>query len=161
MLEVLYGTGVRVSELVGLEIESIDTGQGLLTVMGKGSRERRVPMGAAATESLGRYLRDARPQMVRRGESPEWVFLNRLGGRLSRQGFWKLLRGHALRAGLPRGLSPHVLRHSFATHLLEHGADLRSVQMMLGHADISTTQIYTHVHESRLRRIYERYHPRA
>ena len=160
MFEVLYGTGIRVSELVGLSLPSVDCDLGLATVMGKGARERRVPMGPAAGAALKRYLQEGRPPLLRGRPSP-WIFVNQRGGQLTRQGFWKILKGYAVRAELPLGLSPHVLRHSFATHLLEYGADLRSVQMMLGHVDISTTQIYTHVHQSRLRRIYERFHPRA
>ena len=160
MFEVLYGTGIRASELVGLSLPSVDCDLGLATVMGKGARERRVPMGTAAAAILKRYLQEGRPPLLRGRPSP-WIFVNQRGGQLTRQGFWKILKGYAVRACLPMDLSPHVLRHSFATHLLEYGADLRSVQMMLGHVDISTTQIYTHVHQSRLRRIYERFHPRA
>ena len=160
MFEVLYGTGIRVSELVGLSLLSVDCDLGLATVMGKGARERRVPMGPSAAEILKQYLEEGRPPLLH-GLTSAWIFVNQRGGQLTRQGFWKILKGYAVRACLPMSLSPHVLRHSFATHLLEYGADLRSVQMMLGHVDISTTQIYTHVHQSRLRRIYERFHPRA
>jgi integrase/recombinase XerD len=160
MIEVLYGTGIRVSELLGLTPPAVELDLGLVTVMGKGSRERRVPMGSAATDCVRRYQEESRPVLLR-GRPSDWLFVNCRGGPLTRQGFWKILKGYARRIGLSSEPSPHVLRHSFATHLLEHGADLRSVQVLLGHADISTTQIYTHVHQSRLRRIYERFHPRA
>ncbi|MEE9226863.1 MAG: site-specific tyrosine recombinase XerD [Acidobacteriota bacterium] len=160
MLELLYGTGLRVSELVGLSVSSVELDPGLVTVLGKGSRERRVPMGSRAALRIGEYLDAGRNRILGSRPSP-WLFVNRRGGRLTRQGFWKNLKGYARNAGLQSTLSPHTIRHSFATHLLEHGADLRSVQMMLGHSDISTTQIYTHVHQARLRRIFERCHPRA
>jgi len=160
MLEVLYATGIRVSELISLRLEDLNLEVGYLSCMGKGSKERIVPLGRKAIERLQEYLRDVRPGLTRRGESP-FLFTNRNGAKMSRQGFWKILKGYGAAAGIQRHLSPHVLRHSFATHLLEHGADLRSVQMMLGHADISTTQIYTHVNRERLRRIYHDFHPRA
>ncbi len=158
MLEVLYATGLRVSELVGLALSQVRLDAGFMVVMGKGSKERIVPVGETAQSWLQRYLDEGRPHLVR--GRPAQVFLNSRGGGLTRQGFWKLLRAYAREAGLPE-VSPHVLRHSFATHLLEHGADLRSVQVMLGHADISTTQIYTHIHQQRLRSLYDRFHPRA
>ena len=160
MLEVLYATGIRVSELISLRLEDLNLEVGYLSCMGKGSKERIVPLGRKAIERLQEYLRDVRPGLTRRGESP-FLFTNRNGAKMSRQGFWKILKGYGAAAGIQRHLSPHVLRHSFATHLLERGADLRSVQMMLGHADISTTQIYTHVNRERLRRIYHDFHPRA
>lgn len=160
MLEVLYATGIRVSELISLRLEDLNLEVGYLSCMGKGSKERIVPLGRKAIERLQQYLRDVRPVLTRRGES-RFLFTNRNGSKMSRQGFWKILKGYGASAGIQRHLSPHVLRHSFATHLLEHGADLRSVQMMLGHADISTTQIYTHVNRERLRRIYHDFHPRA
>ena len=131
---------------------------GLVVVMGKGRRERMVPLGETAEDWVGRYLREVRPQLL--DGRHETLFVNRYGRPLSRQGFWKLLRGYGVSAGIAE-LHPHLLRHSFATHLLEHGADLRSVQVMLGHADISTTQIYTHIHQKRLRSLYDRFHPRA
>jgi integrase/recombinase XerD len=160
MLEVLYATGIRVSELISLRLEDVNLEMGYLTCMGKGSKERIVPLGRKALERLEAYLQDVRPELARRGASPH-LFTNRDGKRMSRQGFWKILKGYGAASGIKRRLSPHVLRHSFATHLLEHGADLRSVQLMLGHADISTTQIYTHVNRERLRRIYHDFHPRA
>ncbi len=160
MLEVLYATGIRVSELISLRLEDLNLEVGYLSCMGKGSKERIVPLGRKAIERLQQYLWDVRPVLTRRGES-RFLFTNRNGAKMSRQGFWKILKRYGAAAGIRRHLSPHVLRHSFATHLLEHGADLRSVQMMLGHADISTTQIYTHVNRERLRRIYHDFHPRA
>jgi integrase/recombinase XerD len=158
MLELLYASGLRVSELVGLRLPQLRLDQGFLVAFGKGSRERIVPVGERAEAWLGRYLSDERPQMVR-GRC-EAVFVGRLGKGMTRQNFWKRLRRYGLEVGLDE-VSPHVLRHSFASHLLEHGADLRAVQMMLGHADISTTQIYTHIHQHRLKTLYERFHPRA
>ena len=160
MLEVLYATGIRVSELLSLKVEDLNLEVGYLTCMGKGSKERLVPLGRKAIERLRDYLGKVRPELARRAASSV-LFTNRNGAKMSRQGFWKILKAHGATAGIKRRLSPHVLRHSFATHLLEHGADLRAVQMMLGHADISTTQIYTHVNRERLRRIYHDYHPRA
>jgi integrase/recombinase XerD len=158
MIELLYASGLRVSELVGLKLSQARLDLGLVVVMGKGSRERMVPLGEAAEDWVGRYLREVRPRLV--SGRHETLFVNRYGRPLSRQGFWKLLRGYGILAGIAE-LHPHLLRHSFATHLLEHGADLRSVQAMLGHADISTTQIYTHIHQRRLRSLYDRFHPRA
>jgi len=160
MLEVLYATGIRVTELISLKREDLNLQMGYLTCLGKGSKERIVPLGRKAIERLEQYLERVRPGLVGTSRSPH-LFTNRNGGMMSRQGFWKILKCHGAAAGIKRRLSPHVLRHSFATHLLEHGADLRSVQMMLGHADISTTQIYTHVNRERLRRIYHDFHPRA
>lgn len=158
MLELLYAGGLRVSELVDLQLAQLRLDFGFIVVLGKGDKERIVPVGEQAEGWLRRYLADVRPELVRgRHES---VFVNHRGKALSRQGFWKRLKYYAGEAGV-QDVSPHVLRHSFATHLLEHGADLRSVQMMLGHADISTTQIYTHVHAQRLRGLYDRYHPRS
>ncbi len=158
MLELLYATGMRVSELVELDLAQLRTEFGFVVVRGKGDKERIVPVGENAELWLGRYLDNARP-LIHKGRH-ERVFVNGRGGPLSRQGFWKRLRGYGLECGI-RGVSPHIVRHSFATHLLEHGADLRSVQMMLGHADISTTQIYTHIHAQRLKSLYDQYHPRS
>jgi len=158
MIELLYATGLRVSELVSLRLPQLRLDQGFLLAFGKGSKERVVPVGESAERWLGRYFREARPELER-GRS-DAVFLSRLGRAMTRQGFWDNLRRHARAAGVKK-VSPHVLRHSFATHLLEHGADLRAVQEMLGHADISTTQIYTHIHQQRLKSLYERFHPRA
>ena len=158
MLELLYATGLRVSELVGLEVANLRLEFGFLIVRGKGDKERVIPVGEQAERWLRVYLDEVRPGLARGRH--ERVFVNRFGGPLSRQGFWKGLREYC-RKGAIEPISPHVLRHSFATHLLEHGAALRSVQMMLGHADISTTQIYTHIHAQRLRGLYDRYHPRS
>ena len=159
MIETLYATGLRVSELVGLRLAQLRLDAGFLVAFGKGSKERVVPVGERAEEWLGRYAREARPELARGGR-PEEVFLSRLGSGMSRQAFWQLLKKYGREVGLAQ-VSPHVLRHSFATHLLEHGADLRAVQMMLGHADISTTEIYTHIHQHRLKGLYDRFHPRA
>jgi integrase/recombinase XerD len=165
MIEVLYATGMRVSELIAIRGGDLHLDAEYLTCIGKGNKERIVPIGGAATNWIVRYQRDSRPALVssRKGRGAAAgarLFVNARGGPLSRIGFWKILKGHGLRAGLPRSLSPHVLRHSFATHLLERGADLRAIQLMLGHADLSTTQIYTHVLEARLRSVYDRFHPR-
>jgi integrase/recombinase XerD len=160
LIEVLYATGLRVSELVGLRLSDVRLSEGWLQCLGKGHKERIVPLGEEATAWVRRYLGESRPQLTRRRESP-WLFVNaRAGTRLSRSGFWKILKGHGRTAAITAPLSPHVLRHSFATHLLERGADLRAIQSMLGHADLSTTQIYTHVLEARLRQVYDAFHPR-
>jgi integrase/recombinase XerD len=165
MIELLYATGVRVSELVGIRLSDLHLDEQYMTCVGKGSKERLIPIGEHAAHWIRRYHREARPQLVRAVRSArgvrEVLFVNARGGALTRVGFWKILKRHGRKAGLPRTLSPHVLRHSFATHLLERGADLRAIQMMLGHADLSTTQIYTHVLEARLRAVYDRFHPRA
>ncbi|MGQ9512000.1 site-specific tyrosine recombinase XerD [Thermodesulfitimonas sp.] len=160
MLELAYASGLRVSELVGLDVDSINLEAGYVRVFGKGARERVVPVGRAARESLRDYLRRGRPLLCGSCKGRA-LFLNRRGERMTRQGFWKLLKYYARAAGISKGLSPHTLRHSFATHMLENGADLRVVQELLGHADISTTQIYTHLTGRRLREIYELAHPRA
>jgi integrase/recombinase XerD len=159
MIETLYATGLRVSELVGLTVDRVRLDPGFVRVLGKGRKERLVPLGASAVSWIDQYLQDARPDLNQH-RRPE-LFLNHRGGALTRQGFWKILRGHAVRAGISSQLSPHVLRHSFATHLVENGADLRAVQMMLGHASLTTTEIYTHVARERLRRLYDEKHPRA
>jgi integrase/recombinase XerD len=160
MLEALYATGLRVSELVSLPLSALHLAEGWIKVRGKGGKERLIPLGEQAVACLHAYLGGARGALLRGQHSPR-VFVNGRGQGMTRQGFWKLLRGYARQAGLTKPMSPHTLRHSFATHLLEQGADLRSVQQMLGHSDISTTQIYTHVLEARLRAVYQRYHPRA
>ena len=159
MIELLYATGLRVSELVAVRTADVHLREQYLTCIGKGDKERLVPIGEEAASWIARYTRDSRPALLKGRPSPR-LFVNGRGGALSRVGFWKILKAHGRRAGLPRTLSPHVLRHSFATHLLDRGADLRSIQMMLGHADLSSTQIYTHVLEARLRTIYDRFHPR-
>ena len=163
MIELLYATGLRVSELVSVHAGDLHVGEQYLTCVGKGSKERIVPIGEQAADWVARYVRDARSQLMgtRRSAKDAVLFLNGRGGRLSRVGFWKILKRYGRGAGLPSTISPHVLRHSFATHLLERGADLRAIQLMLGHADLSTTQIYTHVLEARLRGVYDRFHPRA
>jgi integrase/recombinase XerD len=165
MIEMLYSTGLRVSELTGLRVSDLDARMGCLRCIGKGDKERLVPVGRQALAAVQRYLDEARPAFLRsrRGNAPAEarLFLNRFGGALSRIAVWKILSEYGRRAGIRAHLSPHKLRHSFATHLLERGADLRSVQMMLGHADISTTQIYTHVMEERLKQVYRAHHPRA
>jgi len=162
ILELLYATGMRVSELAELPLTALDLDEGFLTVFGKGSKERLVPVGVPALRAVGRYLREVRPGLDRgRGRSKGRVFLNGRGGPLSRVAVWTLVKESARRAGITRRVSPHTLRHTFATHLLEGGADLAAVQELLGHADISTTQIYTHVDREYLRDVHRRYHPRA
>lgn len=164
MFEVLYATGLRVTELVSLRTADLHLDAEYITCIGKGNKERIVPIGEQASAWVRRYQREARPQLGAEGRRPARaaarLFVNARGGPLTRVGFWKIIKGHGLRAGLPASLSPHVVRHSFATHLLDRGADLRAIQLMLGHADLSTTQIYTHVLEARLRSVYERFHPR-
>jgi integrase/recombinase XerD len=160
MLEVLYATGIRVSELVCLPMSALHLAEGWIKVRGKGGKERLIPLGEQAVAGLQVYLSGPRARLMH-GQHTTYVFVNGRGEGMTRQGFWKLLRGYARQTGITKPISPHTLRHSFATHLLERGADLRSVQQMLGHSDISTTQIYTHVLEARLRAAYQRYHPRA
>ena len=160
MLGLLYATGLRVSELIQVRISDLDSSEGTIRVIGKGNKQRLVPVGRSALQSIDDYLAQERPRLLK-GRVSAYLFVTKRGTRMTRQGFWKLLRGHGKTAGLFRRLSPHVLRHTFATHLLEGGADLRSVQTMLGHADIGTTQIYTHVMRSHLRDTVDRHHPRA
>ncbi len=160
LIEVLYATGLRVSELVSLRMADVRLDQGYVQCLGKGSKERIVPLGDVAAGWVKQYLSEARPTFVTK-KDPPWLFVSRRGARrLSRGGFWQILKDYGAAAGLKTHLSPHVLRHSFATHLLERGADLRAIQTMLGHADLSTTQIYTHVMEVRLRQVYDSFHPR-
>jgi integrase/recombinase XerD len=162
LIELLYATGMRVSELVSVRAVDLHLDEHYLTCIGKGNKERLIPIGEQAAEWIARYERGARPELVRRAgaRATPRLFVNARGGPLTRVGFWKILKRYGRQAELPRTLSPHVVRHSFATHLLERGADLRAIQMMLGHADLSTTQIYTHVLEARLRAVYNRFHPR-
>lgn len=168
MIELLYATGMRVSELINVRQADLHLEAGYLTCVGKGSKERVIPTGSEAAGWVERYQRDSRPSLLARGAKSAGtggvsarLFLNTRGGALSRVGFWKILAAHGRAAGITQPISPHMLRHSFATHLLERGADLRAIQLMLGHTDLSTTQIYTHVLEARLRHVYDRFHPRA
>lgn len=160
MIELTYATGLRVSELVGLKVNQVNLEAGYLTVVGKGSKERAIPIGSYARDRLLAYLQETRPRLLKGRLSPH-LFLSRLGNRLTRRSFARRLNLAALRAGVDSAVSPHVLRHAFATHLVERGADLRAVQMMLGHADIATTQIYTHVARDHLRSVHKKYHPRG
>jgi integrase/recombinase XerD len=160
MLEVLYAAGLRVSEIISLTLDQLELESQLIRTVGKGSKERLIPISSLALRRLGEYLASGRKPLLQ-GRSSPYVFLNHRGRRLTRQGFWKILKQYGLQAGINRPISPHTLRHSFATHLLEGGADLRSIQTLLGHADISTTQIYTSVTSEHLREVYRRYHPRA
>jgi integrase/recombinase XerD len=160
MLELLYATGLRVSELVALRVRDVNLDAGYLLTMGKGAKERLVPIGESARAALSEYAATVRPGMDRTGDC-ECLFLSRLGAGMTRQAFWNIIKKRACEAGITKSISPHTLRHSFATHLLENGADLRSVQLMLGHADLSTTQIYTHVTRERLKRMHAEFHPRG
>ncbi|MEQ1143852.1 site-specific tyrosine recombinase XerD [Acinetobacter soli] len=159
MLEVLYACGLRVSELLNLKLELINLKQGYLRITGKGNKERLVPLGQFATEWVERYLRESRPALYK--SATDYLFLTQHGGIMSRQNFWYAIKRYALQANIQMELSPHTLRHAFATHLLNHGADLRVVQLLLGHSDLSTTQIYTHVAQIRMQQLHEQYHPRA
>lgn len=160
MLELMYATGIRVSELVQLNMGDINLEMGFLKCMGKGSKERMIPLGKVAISVIRQYFETARSRLLKVGGESA-LFVNHLGKRMTRQGFWKIIKKYALQSGITAEITPHTLRHSFATHLLENGADLRSVQEMLGHADISTTQIYTHVTRSRIKDVYAKTHPRA
>lgn len=159
-LELMYATGMRVSEMVELKLDNLNLDVGFMRCVGKGGKERIIPVGKEAESALKRYLKKTRPKLCSRSEDRH-IFLSRLGRKISRQSFWKMLKKYARLAGIKRNITPHTLRHSFATHLLEKGADLRSVQEMLGHADISTTQIYTHINKARLKGIHKKYHPRG
>ncbi|MBV9301026.1 MAG: site-specific tyrosine recombinase XerD [Acidobacteriaceae bacterium] len=160
MLDLLYASGLRVSELTALRVSDLDESEGMVRVIGKGNKQRLVPVGREALRAVERYRSEQRPRLLK-GRVTPYLFVTARGTRMTRQGFWKLLRAHVKNAGIFHGVSPHVVRHTFATHLLEGGADLRSVQAMLGHADIGTTQIYTHVMRSRLRQTVDQHHPRA
>lgn len=160
MLEVLYASGLRVSELVGLRMEQVNLQQGLVRIIGKGGKERLVPLGEEALSWLARYLREARPALVEGGPT-DALFPSRRGQAMTRQAFWQMIKRYASQAGISKALSPHTLRHAFATHLLNHGADLRVVQLLLGHSSLSTTQIYTHVARERLKSLHGQHHPRG
>jgi integrase/recombinase XerD len=159
----MYATGLRLGEVIGLRPPDLDLDLGVITAFGKGKKERLVPIGREAQGWLRRYIAEVRPALAegRKDRKPDALFLSNRGGRLSSMGLWTVVRRHAVRAGVDSILTPHVLRHSFASHLLERGADLRALQAMLGHADISTTQIYTHITRERLRKLYDQFHPRA
>ncbi len=159
MLEVLYATGMRVSELINLHLGDLEADLGVVRCLGKGNKERLIPMGRSALQATAAYLREARPQLAK--GAIDILFLNQRGRPLTRMGFWKILSAYGRAAGISRPITPHLVRHSFATHLLERGADLRSIQLMLGHSDISTTQVYTHVVKERIKQVYQTHHPRA
>jgi integrase/recombinase XerD len=159
ILETLYATGMRVSEAVNLKTLNVNLDVGFLRCIGKGDKERVIPLGKKAIVSIKKYLDQARPEFAKKQDS-EFLFLSRFGKKISRQSFWKIIKKYALKAGINKPMRPHILRHSFATHLLEHGADLRSVQEMLGHSNISTTQIYTHINKDRLKSVHKMFHPR-
>jgi len=160
ILELMYATGLRISELVNLKLENIYFEESFLRILGKGNKERIVPFGKVASKYIKEYLQKSRPQLLKQGAS-EFVFLNRSGNKLTRQGLWKIIKAYGKKIGISKKLSPHVLRHSFATHLVEKGADLRSIQMMLGHSNITTTEIYTYIARDRVKKIYEQFHPRS
>jgi integrase/recombinase XerD len=159
VLETLYATGMRVSEAVNLKTDDVNLNVGFLRCVGKGNKERVIPLGKKAIRSIERYFDASRPRLLRNKES-QYLFLNRFGSKISRQSLWKMLKKYARQAGIKKPIKPHTLRHSFATHLLERGADLRSVQEMLGHSNIATTQIYTHINKDRLKSVHKMYHPR-
>jgi integrase/recombinase XerD len=161
MLEVLYATGIRVSELVSLNIDSVNPAMGFIRCLGKGGKERIVPLGQISSQCLTAYIETMRPKLLKSDKPDEALFINHLGTRITRQGFWKIIKRYAAESDIRKEITPHTLRHSFAAHLLENGADLRSVQEMLGHADISTTQIYTQLAKGKLKEVYDRSHPRA
>jgi integrase/recombinase XerD len=161
MLELLYATGLRVSELVGLTFSQVNLNQGVVRVLGKGNKERLVPVGQEAEHYLGQYLNEGRVELLRGRDVSDAVFVTRRGASMTRQAFWYMIKRRARQAGIDKQLSPHTLRHAFATHLLNHGADLRVVQMLLGHSDLSTTQIYTHIANQRLRELHAQHHPRG
>ena len=161
MLDIIYGTGLRVSELITLTLHQINLRQGVVRVMGKGNKERLVPLGEISTEWLEKYLAHGRNEILGENNSIDTLFPSRRGKSMTRQTFWHIVKRHAIVAGIKKNISPHMLRHAFATHLINHGADLRVVQMLLGHSDISTTQIYTHVARERLKDIHSKHHPRG
>lgn len=161
MLELLYATGMRISELIALDVEELHITMGFVRIFGKGGKERIVPLGRTALGACQNYIEVARPKLLAKYGETDALFINQRGKRLTRQGCWKLMKGYALKANIQQEITPHILRHSFATHMVENGADLRAVQEMLGHADIATTQIYTHVSKTRLSEVYKQYHPRA
>lgn len=161
ILEMMYGSGMRISELIELNLEDVHLTMGFVRVFGKGGKERIIPLGRSALETCAEYLEQARPQLLGNAPKNDAFFITQRGKRFTRQGCWKIIKGYAETAGIPKEITPHVLRHSFATHLIENGADLRAVQELLGHADISTTQIYTHVSKTRLSEVYKQFHPRA
>ena len=161
MFELMYASGMRISECLNLNLEDLHLTMGFVRCFGKGGKERIIPLGGAAIKACQNYIEEARPKLLKATEKTDAIFINQRGKRLTRQGIWKLLKMHAMNAGITKEITPHVLRHTFATHLIENGADLRAVQEMLGHADISTTQIYTHVSKTRLKEVYRQFHPRA
>ena len=161
MLELLYGSGMRISELIELDLGDVHLTMGFVRVFGKGGKERIIPLGRGAIEAVNRYIQQARYELLGKAPTTDALFISRRGKRLTRQGCWKIIKQHAETANIQQNLTPHVLRHSFATHLIENGADLRAVQEMLGHSDISTTQIYTHISKTRLSEVYKQFHPRA
>ncbi len=161
MLEVLYACGLRVSELVGLTLNQVNLNHGVIRVMGKGNKERLIPFGEQASDWISRFINGARSDLLKSNQQSDVLFITNRGAAMTRQAFWHLIKKHSKRVGITKHLSPHTLRHAFATHLLNHGADLRVVQMLLGHSDLSTTQIYTHVAQARLQELHRKHHPRG